>query len=292
MNNILTNEDIRSISDELSILGNCARIDFSDLDFNAIQDALTSGPAARYLQPPNPEFTKLLPLLSEEGEYAYKYENHIIRVPSVYVPMVNFAFYRFSSIGAVSLATWSVVEVIWEYIERFLRWVLRLKKTVQDQLEQILKEADRHYQYFRDKVQELKKDHDDDMLFEMLLLIPDLFVYLCRLLADSSVSKELKVEYALALIYLVSPFDLIPEAFIQHPIAFMDDFAIIAYVIKRSFDTKYVDRSTLEQHWPGDVALLDRIGEWYQAARRVLGGNLVDMIADYLRRKGPQASAV
>lgn len=272
--------------DELGELSKEDPIDFTDIDFVEIEKSLRSGPAVKYLPPPNPEYKKLLPPLNEKGEYEHVRDGHTTIVPATHIPMVNYIFYNYSASGILP-AEGIIFERIWRYIERFVRWVLGLKRTLQGQILEILRNADEHYQEFRNRLKELKKEYENEPLFEIVLLVPDLFVYLCRLLADENVPKEYKVELALALIYLVSPIDLIPEGLINHPIAFIDDVSLVLFVIKRGFDGKYVSRELVEKHWPGEVSVVDKTAEWYQAVRDVLGEEFINKMWEYLKGKHP-----
>ena len=284
MQKILSDKEINQIIDDLEQLDQLEPIDFSDIDYPSIERRLRSGPAANYLPPPNPDYQNCLPPLSEDGGIDFEVEGEKVHVPPAYLPMVNFAFYNFSSVGSAVVTSSNMLEQIWKYILNFMEWVFRIKRTAKKQLREILENADQYYQELRDSMKLLKVKYNDST-FEVIFLLPDLFVYMCRLLADKEVSKKYKVLLAAALIYLVSPIDLIPEAIIKHPIAYSDDLALVLLTIKRGFDGKYVTKSQVKKHWPGDMDLLENIGEWYAAVVDVLGGEFIGKILTYLGRK-------
>jgi len=201
-------------------------------------------------------------------------------VPSA---LVHYTFDTFGSAAAVTDSR--VFDQIWEYVERFVRWVLNLKASIRDQVSGILENLDEHYQEFRERLKKIEKEFEGDQLFEVILLIPDTIVYFARLICDDNVSREFKIEMGLALVYLVSPLDFIPEGLIQHPIAFADDAGIALMVLKHGFDGKYITQEQLETHWPGDTQLLRDLDATYQSIMSVLGDTFFMNLWNYLRRK-------
>jgi uncharacterized membrane protein YkvA (DUF1232 family) len=95
---------------------------------------------------------------------------------------------------------------------------------------------------------------------ELATLIPNLVVLFRGLLADPRVSRRSKRWLWFALVWCVSPIDLIPE-FI--PVAGPLDDAIVAALVLRHV-LRRTDRAVLADHWRGDAATLDaiiRVGE-------------------------------
>jgi uncharacterized membrane protein YkvA (DUF1232 family) len=90
---------------------------------------------------------------------------------------------------------------------------------------------------------------------ELAALVPNLAVLFRGLLRDPRVTRGSKVWLAVAVVWLVSPIDLIPE-FI--PIAGPLDDAIVAALVLRHL-LKRTGRDVVEEHWRGDPATLDRI---------------------------------
>ncbi|MBN2718983.1 MAG: DUF1232 domain-containing protein [Deltaproteobacteria bacterium] len=136
----------------------------------------------------------------------------------------------------------------------------------------------------------LKDDFGGDSLFELIMFLPDSAVYIFRLLADNTVSKEYKVELALCLFYIFSPIDFIPELLIEHPIALMDDAAVAIRTIKLGFDEKYISSDQNKKYWPGDIDLVHKIDEWDKAISKVLGDKFIIQIWEYLRQKATAPS--
>ena len=90
---------------------------------------------------------------------------------------------------------------------------------------------------------------------ELASLIPNLVILFRGLLADPRVARSSKRWLWFALVWCLSPIDLIPE-FI--PIAGPLDDAIVAALVLRHV-LRRTDRTVLIDHWHGDPATLDMI---------------------------------
>jgi uncharacterized membrane protein YkvA (DUF1232 family) len=88
---------------------------------------------------------------------------------------------------------------------------------------------------------------------EVATLIPNLLVLFRGLFGDPRVSRGSKFLIGFAIVWLVSPIDLIPE-FI--PVAGPLDDAIVAALVLR-YVLRHTDRSVLETHWRGGGTTLD-----------------------------------
>lgn len=97
---------------------------------------------------------------------------------------------------------------------------------------------------------------------ELLRALPDLGRLLVRLVADPVLPRAVKVALAAALVYLASPFDLIPD-FIP-VVGYLDDLLVAALVVDGVVN--WVDRGLLLKYWPGSPDSLERIAR----AARVL----------------------
>jgi uncharacterized membrane protein YkvA (DUF1232 family) len=90
---------------------------------------------------------------------------------------------------------------------------------------------------------------------ELAALIPNLLVLFKGLLRDPRVSRGNKAWLWFAVVWLVSPIDLIPE-FIP-VLGPLDDAVVAALVLRHLLRT--TDRAVLAEHWRGDPATLDVI---------------------------------
>jgi uncharacterized membrane protein YkvA (DUF1232 family) len=90
---------------------------------------------------------------------------------------------------------------------------------------------------------------------ELATLIPNMLVLFRGLLGDPRVPRSSKWWIWFAIVWFVSPIDLIPE-FI--PVVGPLDDAIVAALVLRHV-LKRTDRQVLSDHWRGDPATLDII---------------------------------
>ena len=76
-----------------------------------------------------------------------------------------------------------------------------------------------------------------------------------RLALDPVLPRTAKLALAAALVYLVSPWDLIPD-FIP-VVGYLDDALVAAVVLDGVFS--YVDRGLILKYWPGSARSLDTV---------------------------------
>ena len=89
----------------------------------------------------------------------------------------------------------------------------------------------------------------------LLRALPDLARLLARLVADPVLPRAAKIALAAALVYLASPFDLIPD-FIP-VVGYLDDVLVAAVVVDGLLN--WVDRGLVLRYWPGTPDSLDRL---------------------------------
>lgn len=90
---------------------------------------------------------------------------------------------------------------------------------------------------------------------ELATLVPDLVALFAGLARDPAVPRRAKVVLAIALVWLASPIDLIPE-FI--PVAGPLDDAIVAALALR-YVLRATEPATLARHWRGAPQTLERL---------------------------------
>jgi uncharacterized membrane protein YkvA (DUF1232 family) len=89
----------------------------------------------------------------------------------------------------------------------------------------------------------------------LLRALPDIARLIARLVGDPVLPRAAKIALAAAALYLVSPFDLIPD-FIPF-VGYLDD-ALLAAVLVDGI-VNYVDRGLVLKYWPGSPESLDRV---------------------------------
>ena len=92
---IFKGDQLSQLISQLDFLDDLNSIDFSDIDLTNIDQILTEGPAAKYLPRPNESYKDDLPPKNKSGDLIYSVDGKEFTVPSVYVPLVEFAFHRF-----------------------------------------------------------------------------------------------------------------------------------------------------------------------------------------------------
>lgn len=106
---------------------------------------------------------------------------------------------------------------------------------------------------------------------EYLLAIPDLLHLLSQLLMDEAVPIPEKLKLMTALVYFLSPIDLVPD-FIVGAGGVFDDVALAAYVINSVIRNTNPD--VVQRHWAGDAMVLEQITQLTTFAETSLGVGL------------------
>lgn len=114
---------------------------------------------------------------------------------------------------------------------------------------------------------------------DFVLLVPDFFYMLFRMMEDEKVSPVAKTKVAGAVIYFILPFDLMPE-FIFGPMGFLDDLSLAAYVLNEILAS---DPSLATKYWKGNGDVLEVIRKIIDSADRMIGGKRWKKILEYLK---------
>jgi uncharacterized membrane protein YkvA (DUF1232 family) len=103
---------------------------------------------------------------------------------------------------------------------------------------------------------------------QLLLLAPDLFHLLTRLMLDSRIPAAEKAGLGAAIAYFVSPIDLLPEALLG-PVGYIDDVALAAYAIHRLINAGH--GAVAKELWAGDGDLLASVQRILEVADQAIG---------------------
>lgn len=137
---------------------------------------------------------------------------------------------------------------------------------------------DQKYQDFYKKLRKQIDDYLTSKNFEhadLLLLVPDFFHLLYKLMRDPRVPADKKLKFAAVLAYFLTPFDLLPEA-VLGPIGYMDDLALAAYVLNDFINQGDID--LVYEHWAGRSDVLASIQNILTVADYYLGKGLWNRI--------------
>jgi uncharacterized membrane protein YkvA (DUF1232 family) len=92
--------------------------------------------------------------------------------------------------------------------------------------------------------------------------LPDVARALARLVRDPVLPRSVKLTVAAALVYLLSPIDMIPD--VAPLVGYVDDLLLGAVVVDGILS--HVDRRLVLRYWPGTPRSLERVAR----AARVL----------------------
>lgn len=118
---------------------------------------------------------------------------------------------------------------------------------------------------------------------QLLLLAPDLFHLLTRLVLDRRIPASEKASLGAALAYFLSPLDVLPEA-ILGPAGYVDDVALAAFVLSRLINAGH--GAVAKELWAGDADLLDSIRRVLEVADEMVGSGLWERLKAHVRNLG------
>ena len=107
---------------------------------------------------------------------------------------------------------------------------------------------------------------------EYLLLAPDVFVLLWRLVNDRRVSSKNKVLLGSGLAYYLFPLDIMPEG-LMGPAGYIDDLVFAVYLLQRILSD--TDPEVLRAHWSGSEDILNTIQKVLNAADNLVGSDML-----------------
>lgn len=115
---------------------------------------------------------------------------------------------------------------------------------------------------------------------EYLLVVPDIFYLMVKLLQDPDVPQNKKIKLIAAITYFISPIDIIPEA-ILGPVGYLDDLGIAAYVLNDLLN--YVDPQVIKRNWVGDVDILYTIKKILINIDKIIGKGVWSKVKDKIK---------
>ncbi|MGQ7280490.1 MULTISPECIES: YkvA family protein [Brevibacillus] len=141
----------------------------------------------------------------------------------------------------------------------------------------------RFYDKLRAKIEAfIREKGGSEKAAAYILLAPDLFVLLARLLLDKRVGVQAKAVAGIAVAYFITPIDFIPEA-LTGTFGLLDDVVLAVYALRRILVD--VDEAIVREHWNGEEDLLQVITKVVKSADELVGKKLVRKIEETLFRK-------
>lgn len=108
---------------------------------------------------------------------------------------------------------------------------------------------------------------------EYLLLAPDVFVLLWRLVNDARVNAKNKVLLGSGLAYYFFPLDIMPDF---TPIGYLDDLIFGVYLLNKILSD--TDPAVLREHWSGSDDVLQIIQSVLNAADNLVGSDVLSKL--------------
>jgi uncharacterized membrane protein YkvA (DUF1232 family) len=116
-----------------------------------------------------------------------------------------------------------------------------------------------------------------------LLLVPDVFILLVRLMLDKKVPGGTRAMIGGALAYFLLPADLLPEMILGGA-GFLDDLVLAAAVLSQAFGGDLEPYA--RKHWSGAEDLRVVLKDISETAQSLLGQNLYDRLKRVMGRRG------
>jgi len=141
----------------------------------------------------------------------------------------------------------------------------------------------RFYDKLREKIEAFIKDKGvNETAASYILLAPDLFVLLARLMLDKRVSVQSKAIAGVAVAYFITPVDFIPEVIVGG-FGLLDDVILAVYALRRILAD--ADEAVVREHWNGQDDLLGVITKVVKSADDLVGKKIVKKLEETLFRK-------
>jgi len=107
-----------------------------------------------------------------------------------------------------------------------------------------------------------------ELSLETALLIPNLAKLLSRLIRDQRIPIRRRAFLGVALAYVVSPIDLIPDFIVGF--GKLDDIILLSFAIDHLMSGS--DAAIVEEHWDGSIDALDLIRSVFRWGAEVVPG--------------------
>jgi len=114
----------------------------------------------------------------------------------------------------------------------------------------------------------------------LLLLVPDVFLLLWRLVNDPRVTGSNKILLGSGIAYYFLPLDVIPELFLG-PVGFIDDLIFGVYMLNKILSD--TPPEILREHWSGSEDVLAMIQRVLDAADKLGSGELLEKLKKVMK---------
>ena len=130
------------------------------------------------------------------------------------------------------------------------------------------------YEKIRLKIKKYIEKHPNSKYINYLAAAPDFFHLMCKLLIDERVPLKNKLYIAAAILYFVSPLDILTD--LIPGIGLADDVLIAINVINSLLHS--VDEEVIKEHWVGEGNIIELLKQLLDMADSVVGKGIFDKI--------------
>ncbi len=130
------------------------------------------------------------------------------------------------------------------------------------------------YRKLRMKIDDYIEKHPFCKLGKYLAAVPDVFYLMIKLAVDSEVPLSAKAKLGGAVLYFISPIDIVPD-FI--PVAgWMDDLIVAVTLLNRAMDE--IDPAIVDKYWLGEDKVYDFIKNVLDKGDKLVGSKIWNQI--------------
>jgi uncharacterized membrane protein YkvA (DUF1232 family) len=140
------------------------------------------------------------------------------------------------------------------------------------------------YQTLRDRVAGYTGEYAD-----YVLLLPDLFLLITRLMLDGRVEGRHKIYMGAALVYVISPINLISERRFG-VLGYLDDLVVVVAALNNLVNE--IDPAIVTEHWSGKADLLTSMQRILAQADNLVGVGRLEKILAALGIRRPATGPV
>lgn len=140
------------------------------------------------------------------------------------------------------------------------------------------------YERMRSRIEKWASTHEGEKhkWVDYILLLPDMLHLLCSLTLDPAVPAKQKAKLAVAIAYIISPADFIPEGLLG-PVGLIDDIALAAFSVNQMLNE--IDEQIVLKHWKGRGDLLSIVRNLVATADEIVGAGLWRRLKDLFSAK-------
>lgn len=214
--------------------------------------------------------------LPEPGENAVYIDNLEYKSEDKHRNFINFLL---KTLHDLNETTETDIPKLKEYANTISDWIINKQDEIPGKINEIIENREVLYQNYIARSKYITNEYQEP-IYKTILLLPDLFYLYCHIIENEKIDRNIRFEISLSLLYLVSPIDLLPENFINHPLSLIDDLFLMLSVFdkKAAIETNKICHCVVSAFFNEVDSTLDYIEDMF-------GENSVRAINEILRSK-------